>query len=221
MRNNSFRVSILACAVFLLVCVCNLAAQTEPAGYNPVEYHRIELGAAKSLTARFQSVNSTPVISSVAGNIASANILRLLSTPKAVYLRQYFALDESGVLHLLLVPKTGDNHDIILSRITDANGTTISEKQARAWIRNYIASPLFAQHGKAYSSSTHSDALKAVISKNNAASIRFYFANNDVGRITTVVSGITVQNIESTAYIIDKSCCPPDIEAGAGELAQP
>lgn len=220
MRHYIVRVS-LSCA-FLLVCAATLLAQTTvPTGYNPVEYHRIELGTAKSLTARFQSVNATPVISSVAGDISAATVVRLLMTPRAVYLRQYFALDDNGVLHLLLVPKTADNHDIILSRITDANGTTISEKQARAWIKNYKTSALFARHGNAYSSSTHTDAVRAVITRNNAASVRFYFANDDTGRMTTVLSGVTAQSVESTVYIADKSCCPPDVELGAGELAQP
>lgn len=206
-------------ASLIIACVSVHAQAIEPDGYSPVDFHKIDLGTAKTYTGRFQAMNAASVISTVGGTISATAVKALLNTRGAVYLREYFVLDEQGVLHILLVPKTATNHDIILPRITDANGTTIAEATARKWIKNYAASPTFAQYGSVYSSSIHRDAVLAVISKNNATSVRFYFAAEPDGRSGTVVSGVTAAGVESSLYIADKTCCPP-LDPGAGELTQ-
>lgn len=203
----------------MLACVSVHAQSVEPSGYSPVEFHKIDLGTAKTYTGRFQATNAASTITTVGGTISAMAVKTLLNTRGAVYIREYFALDEQGVLHILLVPKTANNHDIILPRITDANGSTLAEATARKWIKNYAASPTFAQYGSVYSSSIHRDAVLAVISKNNATSVRFYFAAEPDGRAGTVVSGVTAQSVESSVYIADRNCCPP-LEEGKGELAQ-
>lgn len=206
-------------ASIIVACVPVHAQTIEPDGYSPVEFHKIDLGTAKTYTGRFQAVNAASGISTIAGTISATSVRALVNTRGAVYLREYFALDEQGVLHILLVPKTATNHDIILPRITDANGSTVSEATARKWIKNYKASPTFAQYGSVYSSSIHRDAVLAVISKNNATSVRFYFAAEPDGRAGVVVSAITAASLESSTYIADRNCCPP-LEEGKGELAQ-
>lgn len=214
-----FRKIFCIVAGFAIACVSVHAQAIEPNGYSPIEFHRIDLGTAKTYTGRFQATNAALVISTVGGTISATSVRALLNASGAVYLREYFALDEQGVLHILLVPKTANNHDIILPRITDANGSTVAEATARKWIKNYANSPTFSQYGGAYSSSIHRDAVLAVISKNNATSLRFYFAAEPDGRAGTVVSGVTAQNVESSIYIADRNCCPP-LEEGRGELAQ-
>ncbi len=206
-------------AALILACSAFATAQNlEPTGYNPVDYHRIQLSDAKTFTAQFQSVSAVPAISMIAGTLPARTVRAILSVPKAVYLREYFALDDAGRLHLLLVAKTADNHDILTSRITEADGSTISEATARKWIRNYAASPMFSKYGSVYASSIHKDAVQAVITQNNATNLRFYFAT-DGGRITSVLSGITAQGVESSEYIADRNCCPP-LDTNKGELAQ-
>jgi hypothetical protein len=223
------RTRIFCLATSIVIACFSAHAQTiEPKGYNPVQYHQIELGTAKTLTGGFQGANPTPVISTVAGTLSATSVRALLNTPRAVYLREYFALDNNGVLHILLVPKTADNHDIILPRITDADGTMVSEATARLWIKNFVASKLFTEYGKVYASSIHKDAVFAVIEKNNAASVRFYFALEPDNRLGVVLSGVaapsknakaaTTQG-ERSAYIADKNCCPAS-DSQQGELAR-
>lgn len=214
-----FRKIFCIAASAIIACISVQAQSLEPSGYSPVEFHQIDLGTAKTYTGRFQAMNAASAISTVGGTISATSVRALLNTRGAVYLREYFALDEQGALHILLVPKTANNHDIILPRITDANGSTVAETTARKWIKNYAASPTFSQYGGVYSSSIHRDAVLAVISKNNATSLRFYFAAEPDGRAGTVVSGVTAQNVESSTYIADRNCCPP-LEEGKGELAQ-
>ncbi len=216
----------LACfAASLIFLSGTLRAQSvEPAGYDPVEFHRIELGMAKFLTGGFQSANGTPVISTIAGTLSATSVRSLLGTPRAVYLREYFALDEKGVLHLLLVPKTADNHDIILPRITDADGSMLSEATARRWIQNYAKSSLFARYGSVYASSIHKQAVLAVIEKNKAAAVRFYFALELDNRMGVVLSGVSSATradnaIETSEYIANKTCCREN-DPQRGELAQ-
>jgi hypothetical protein len=209
---------LLGAAIIVACSHLAIAQGLEPAGYNPVEYHRIQLNDAKSFTAQFQATSAAPAISMIAGTLSARAVRAILAAPKAVYLREYFALDDAGHLHLLLVAKTADNHDIITSRITEADGSTISEATARKWIKNYAASTMFAKYGSVYASSIHRDAIQAVITRNNATSLRFYFASES-GRIAAVVSGITAQNIESSEYIVDRTCCPP-LDINKGELAQ-
>lgn len=172
MRNTTIRTSTIIAAVILVfslplarpLAAQSLAPALEPAAYNPVEYHQILLGTAKTMTASFQSVNTTPSITT--SEIISAELVKkLLATPQAIYLREYFSLDEQGVMHILLVPRTADNHDILTDRITVANGTTIPQAKARTWIKNYVQSRMFKQHSSVYGSSIHKDAVQAVIQK--------------------------------------------------------
>lgn len=206
--------------VFAIVILCDVQVSAQqPSGYNPLEYHSIQLGTAKSMTGRFQLASPALHISVKAGTVAANVVERLLTASKAEYLKHYFALDDAGRLQMLLVPRSASGEDIVSSRILTANGLYLPESTARKWIQAYAKSEMFTKFGKVYATSIHADAIRAVVKKNNATTLNFYFANTDDSRMTTVVSGNTSDGTEATAYIADRTCCPPDIDGG-GELSK-
>lgn len=212
MRNQ--KTIAIACLAMMAI---SAQAQT-PQGYEPVKYHEITLGAAKTMTAAFQGVNPTPVISPSAQTVNASDVRRLLSERQATYVREYFALDEKGLLRILLVGKTSDGKDILTNRILVSDGSTVSQQQAKAWIRAFSASPMFAQYGGIYAGSVHRDALAQVITKNNASSLRFYPVLEE-GRLAVAVAGVLASGVESSTYIVNRNCCPP-LSNEQGELAQ-